>query len=135
MIIEKIDPSRKCFSDYFLDGNILTIGGVEIDLAVEEGDQEAILSFGSCDGVARRGLTPGCSYIADVVIPPRKWATITRPIPENDGDMDTEQQTEVETVAAPLDLETVTLRLWPVVDEAVSATENMTNMEGENNGA
>jgi hypothetical protein len=40
MIIENIDPERKSFSDYSLDGNILTIGGVVIDLTAEEGNKK-----------------------------------------------------------------------------------------------
>ena len=109
---------------------------MEIDLAAEEGDQEKVISFGACNGVVHRGLMPCCTYVADVVIPPRKWeTTITYAQPEGDNETGEESQMATETIAVPLDLETVTLRLWPVVDGAQNETENMTNMEGENNGA
>jgi hypothetical protein len=127
MIIEKIDPERECFNDYFLSGSGLTIGGITIDLAAEQGDQETIITFGSCNGKIHRGLMPCCVYAADVVIPPRRYEY--EEVEGEDG--------ETETIAtpAPLDTESVVLRLWPVVDEAATETENMINMEGENNGA
>jgi hypothetical protein len=135
MIIEKIDPARECYSDYSLDGGILTIGGIEVDLAAEEGDQEVVISFGACNGMVHQGLKPCCTYVADVVIPPRKWETTTRVPEESGGEMEEEPGEATETVAAPLDLDAVTLRLWPVVDEAENETGNTATVEGEENGA
>jgi hypothetical protein len=106
MIIEKIDPSRESFSDYFLDGDSLTIGGVTIDLAAEQGDQEVIITLGRCNGMVHRGLMPCCVYVAEVVIPPRRYESEEA---EGEGG-------EVTTVTTPvpLDAESVVLRLWPV---------------------
>jgi hypothetical protein len=113
MIIEKIDPLRECFSDYFLDGDSLTIGGVIIDLATEQDDQEKIITLGKCNGMVHRGLMPRCVYIAEVVIPPRQYG-----YEEIRGEEDGETKTIVTPV--PLDTESVVLRLWPVVDGAES---------------
>jgi hypothetical protein len=123
MIIEKIDPARESFSDYNIDGTILTLGGVTIDLALEEGDQQVIIQFGSCKGKVHCGLMPCCEHVADVVIPPRKYKTVeidgppqgvTQSSTEEDGEL---PATHTETVPVPLDVESVVLNLWPV-DEA-----------------
>jgi hypothetical protein len=123
LIIENIDPHRKSFKDFSLDGNILTIGDIAIDLAAEEGDQETIITFGSCNEKVHRGLMPSCTYVADVIIPPRKYNVIAL---ENDESENTEEGgggagtsgPKTETIPIPLDPDSVTLRLWPVVDEA-----------------
>jgi hypothetical protein len=129
MIIEKIDPYRKSFDDFSLDANVLTIGGIAIDLAAEEGDQETIITFGSCNGKVHRGLMPCCTYVADVIIPPRKYNAITL---ENDEEENSDgggagtSGPKTETVPIPLDPDSVTLRLWPVVDGAEDIENQMT---------
>jgi hypothetical protein len=111
MIIEKIDPARECFSDYSLSGGSLTIGGVTIDLTTEQGDQEKIITLGRCNGMVHRGLMPCCVYIAEVVIPPRRYE-----YEEVEGEE--EGGTKTITTPVPLDTESVVLRVWPVVDGA-----------------
>jgi hypothetical protein len=112
MIIEKIDPGRESFSDYSLSGDSLTIGGVTIDLAAEQGEQETIINLGRCNGEVHRGLMPCCVYVAEVVIPPRRYEGVDV---EGEGG-------ETQTVAAPVPLDTgsVVLRLWPAAGEAES---------------
>jgi len=127
MIIEKIDPGRECFNDFIPDGYNLTIGGVGIDLASEEGDQEKIITLGSCDGIVHRGLSSRCTYVADIIIPPRKYQSV-----EADDSNEETEGNAPESIALPLDTETVKLRLWPVVDEVESETNQ--TME-ENYGA
>jgi hypothetical protein len=120
MIIEKVDPERECFSDYSLDGNSLTIGGVTIDLELEQDDQETIIILGQCNGMVHRGLMPSCVYVAEAIIPPRRYEY--KEIEEKDGELTTS------VTPLPLDTESVVLRLWPVVNEA----ENENQMEEEN---
>jgi hypothetical protein len=133
MIIEKIDPARESFSDYSIENTILTIAGLTIDLAFEEGDQQVIIQFGSCNGKAHRGLMPRCEHVADVVIPPRKYKTVEVDGPpqgmSHNGENGGEElpATHTETVPAPLDVESVILNLWPV-DE----TRGNTIQEEEN---
>ncbi|MDR2021322.1 MAG: hypothetical protein LBQ14_11225 [Treponema sp.] len=115
MIIEKVDPGREAFSDYSLEEAILTIGGIEVDLSAEQGDQEAVITFAICNGEVRRGMMPCCEYVADVIIPPRKYDPVEV---ENErggnAKEDEEPATRTESVPVPLDLDSVTLRLWPV---------------------
>jgi hypothetical protein len=115
MIIEKVDPAREAFSDYSLEEAILTVGGIEVDLAAERGDQEAVITFAICDGKVRRGMMPCCEYVADVIIPPRKHDLAEA---ENErggnGKADEEPATRTESVPVPLNLDSVMLRLWPV---------------------
>jgi hypothetical protein len=133
MIIEKIDPARTSFSDYSVEGTMLTIAGLTIDLALEEGDQQVIIRFGSCQGRVHRGLMPCCEHIADIVIPPRKYQPVEVDGPPpgamyNGVNEDEElPETHTETVPVPLDTESVVLSLWPV-DE----TRGETNQEEEN---
>jgi hypothetical protein len=135
MIIEKIDPARESFSDYSIENTMLTIAGLTIDLALEEGDQQAIIQFGSCNGKVHRGLMPCCEHVADVVIPPRKYETVEVDGPpqgmSHDGMNEGEEApaTHTETVPAPLDVESVLLNLWPV-DETRGET-----IQEEENGA
>jgi hypothetical protein len=135
MIIEKIEPARESFSDYSIENTILTIAGLTIDLALEEGDQQVIIQFGSCNGKVHRGLMPCCEHVADVVIPPRRYETVEVDGPpqgmSHDGMNEGEElpATHTDTVPAPLDVESVVLNLWPV-----NETRDETIQE-EGNGA
>jgi hypothetical protein len=117
LIIEQIDPSRDSFSEYSLAGTVLNVGGVVVDLAEEEGDQEVIISFGKCNGMVHRGLMPCCVYVAEVLIPPRKYETIEVDGPPEgmlgddvEGDV---PATHTEVVPVPLDVNSVVFKVWP----------------------
>jgi hypothetical protein len=131
MIIEKVDPSRESFADFNLDGTILTIADVTIDLAIEESDQQAIIQFGCCKGKVHRGLMPCCEHVADVIIPPREYQTVEVDGPPQGTTSVREGEelpaTHTETVPVPLDTESVTLNLWPLGDMQIE-----TNQEEEN---
>ncbi|GHV79805.1 hypothetical protein AGMMS49944_15960 [Spirochaetia bacterium] len=145
MIIEKIDPARESFSDFILEGTILTIGGVTIDLALEEGDQQVIIPFGSCEGKVHRGLMACCEHVADVVIPPRKYTTVEVDGPPQgtaQGGISENEElpaTHTETVPVPLDPESVVLKSWPIVnegqDEINRQDQAANNQEVEENGS
>jgi len=129
MIIEKIDPAREIFSDYSIENTKLTIADITIDLVLEEGDQQVIIQFGSCDGKVHRGLMPRCEHVADVVIPPRKYETVEVDGPPQgmSGEDDELPATHTEIVPAPLDVESVILSLWPVDEtqgKAIQEEEN-----------
>jgi hypothetical protein len=134
MIIKKIDPARESFSDYSIDDTILTIAGVTIDLALEEGDQQVIIQFGSCQGEVHRGLMPYCTHVADVVIPPRKHQTVEVEDPTQGmahggiGENGELPATHTEMSPAPLDVESVVLNLWPIGEtqgETIQEEENV----------
>jgi hypothetical protein len=138
MIVEKVDPSREAFSDYSLDGMVLTIAGIPVNLEEEQGDQEVIITFASCDGTVHRGMMPCCQYAADVIIPPRKYETVEVAEPGsgtsgsggNKKGSGEEPETHTESVPVLLDLDSVTLRLWPVVEQ-----DGAVHQQGENNAA
>ena len=126
MIIEKVDADRECFGDYALDGTVLTVGGIAVDLCAEQEDQEVIITFAAKDGVMRRGWMPCCNYVAEVLIPPKKYESVEVPSDDkpDDGDKDESEDggglgkgTQFESVTLPLDVNAVTLRLWPIVEE------------------
>jgi hypothetical protein len=122
MIIEKIDPARESLGGYSLEGDTLHIGGVTLNLSEEQEDQEKIITLGSCDGAVHRGLMPCCTYAADVIIPPRRYA-----LHETGGEGG---ETETESAPVPLDTESVVLRLWPIAGEAGEINHSM-DMEEE----
>jgi hypothetical protein len=121
MIVEKVDPVREAFNDYSLEKAMLTVGGIEVDLAAEQGDQEVIITFASCNGRVYRGMMTCCEYVADVIIPPRKYDLVEV---ENEGE---ESNTYTGSVPIPLDLDSVTLKLWPVLDRGENEEQGDTS--------
>jgi hypothetical protein len=127
MIVQKIDPDREAFSDYSLEDAILTVGGIAVDLSAEQGDQEVVITFSDHNGMIHRGMTPCCKYVAEVIIPPRKYEVAEAEGPpantfagkDNEGD---EPETHTETVPVPLDLDSVVLNLWPVDNDGHEET-------------
>jgi hypothetical protein len=139
MIIEKVDPIREVFSDFSAEGTVLKISGVTVDLATEESDQEVIISFGTCNGMVHRGLKPCCQHVADVIIPPRRYEAVEVDGPPpgtmetaltTNGDDAEVPETHIETVPLPLNMDAVTLKLWPIVDESQGEVNEVE--EGEN---
>ena len=117
MIIKKVDPARKSFGDYALDGTALTVGNLTVDLAAEEKDQWVLILFCQCNGMVHRGLMdmPGCRYVAEASIPPRRYETVEVDGPPEGWDGDGEPpETHQERVAVPLDVNAVVLKAWPV---------------------
>jgi hypothetical protein len=133
MIIEKVDPAREAFNNYSLEEAILTIGGIAVDLEAEQEDQEVIITFSDHNGMIHRGMMPCCNYVAEVLIPPRRYETVEAEGPPtstfsgngNEGDEE-EPVTHMETVLVPLDLDSVILKLWP----AEYDRQEETNMVG-----
>ena len=121
MIIEKVDQNRESFGEYTLDEGILTIADIPVDLRAEQGDQEVILTFSRCGGQVQRGMMPCGEYVADVIIPPRVYETVD--IADTPGSATADEASEeeprihTERVLVTLDLNTVILRLWPIVTE------------------
>jgi hypothetical protein len=139
MILEKVDSSREAFSDYSLEGTVLTIAGIPVNLEEEQDEQEVIITFAACNGKVHRGMMPCCTYVADIIIPPRKYETVEVEGPgsgtagggntpaKGDGEG---PETHRESVPVPLDMDSVTLKLWPVMEQSET-----THQQGENNGS
>ena len=112
MIIERVDQQvgqQDVFRDYRLDGKVLTIGGIAVDLEAEQGDQQIIITFACCGGTIHRGMMSCGKYAAEVLIPPRRYETVE--VVEEVSEA--EQRTHIESVPVPLDIDCVTLKLWP----------------------
>ena len=112
MIIQKVDPDRVCFEDYSLEGKILMVAGIAIDLEAEQRDEERVLVFSRCNGEVHRGMMGDCcEYAAEVVIPQRRYEPVE--VPNEDGDGE-EPATHMEMAPVPLDVESVVVKLWPM---------------------
>jgi hypothetical protein len=132
MIIQKVDPAREAYSDYSLEGTVLTIGGITVELEREQEEQEVIITFSDHNGMIHRGMMPCCTYVAEVVIPPRRYETVEVDGPPSnafsgDGKEGEEGPVQhMETVPVLLDLDSVILKLWPVEHDRQEGG----NMEG-----
>jgi hypothetical protein len=118
MIIQKVDPAREAFSDYSLEGAVLTIGGIAVDLETAQEDQEVIIPFSNHNGKIHQGMMPCCTYVAEVVIPPRRYEimeAIRHPIKVSSGEENGDEvlAAHTETTPVPIDVDSVVLKLWP----------------------
>lgn len=98
------------YADYQLADGVLTIADKSIDLRQEQQDSQVIID-----------IKDGEAFVANIEIPPKKYREV-----EIKGRGISEEGMSTEYVAEELDIEAVTLILWPVVDE-----ENNTIKEGE----
>jgi hypothetical protein len=127
MIVERVDKKRECFSDYTLQEGVLTIGGIPIDLQGEQQDQEVIITFCRCGTVVHRGMMPCCDYVAEVIIPPRKYQSVEvedTPGENTEGEEgEREAKRHTESVVEELDLDAVVMKLWPFETECEQENE------------
>jgi hypothetical protein len=138
MIVENVDPSREAFSDYSLEGTVLTIAGIAVNLEEEQDEQEVIIAFAACDGKVHRGMMPCCQYVAEVLIPPRKYETMEVDGPPANAMRDDEDEapdTHTETMPVPFDLDSVTLKLWPIENQSEADHQMMELKEEGENGS
>jgi hypothetical protein len=94
-------------SDYVLEGSMLTIAGVNIDLASRQSDVATTVDL-TVDrtGAVTEGLSG--SYVASVVIPPRQYQLV------DSGEIDVDGEPIIERQPLPLNVGAVLLFLWPV---------------------
>jgi hypothetical protein len=103
------------------DETLLKVGAgediVEIDLAERQGDSEAVIDICRCAS----GLMEGAcgSYVLSVEIPPRRYREETGDTQDMSG---SEEVTGTIFVPEPLDMASVTIRLW--TDEAEAEETN-----------
>ncbi|MCD6526989.1 MAG: hypothetical protein J7K75_08390 [Desulfuromonas sp.] len=94
-------------SDYALDGSVLTVAGVAIDLAARQADVTAMVDLtADHNGVVAEGLAG--SYVASVVIPPRQHRFV------DSGELGFDDQPVMSRQALPLNVAAVQLFLWPM---------------------
>lgn len=106
MIVEKVDPTREVTTDIQLDGTLLSVAGVKINLEEEEADSQVLITVSRHEGVATRQSVAGGEYIADIIIPPRRYEPVE--------DIGEDGEIKTESVPIPVDTNSVVLRLWPI---------------------
>lgn len=104
-MIRMVEGSAVAPYDLDEETKVLTVAGVEIDLAAAEADCQTILNVTNNGGTPVLGLSGKNGYIADVEIPPRRYETV-----EEEG-ADGEPTTK--SAPVPLDTKSVVLKLWP----------------------
>lgn len=104
MIITSLNEGPK--ADYSLNGTVLTIHGVAIDLAARQQDVQTVVdvSIGSDLNSAAEGV--GAWYVATIVVPPREYELV------DSGQTDENGNPIMIPQALPLDMSKVELRLW-----------------------
>ncbi|GEA17482.1 AAA family ATPase [Moorella sp. E306M] len=104
MIITHLNEGPK--AEYSLNGTVLTVHGVSVDLAARQRDVQTVIdiSLGSDFATAAEGT--GAWYVATIVIPPREYDLVdTGQVDENGNPVMTPEP-------KPLDMNKVELRLW-----------------------
>jgi len=142
MTIQKVDPNREAFSDYQLVEKTLTIAGISVDLEAEQEDQEKVITFTRCGktgNIVRGMVMPCCQYLAEIIIPPRKYEEVEvedEPVtpPKGKPKGDEEVTTHTEIIPLPLDIESVIFRTWPVEAQEETNSEEETDSESEGEG-
>lgn len=85
------------YAEYRLEDGVLYISGEEINLSKNQEDSQVILDIKS-DG----------AFVASIEIPPKKYFEAGTKLSENGTE-------EIIWEAVELDIEAVTLHLWPIV--------------------
>lgn len=94
---------------FSLQGTVLTVDGVSIDLATRQRDVQTVIDISRGRDLQTAAEGVGAWYIATVVIPPRQY----RLVETEDGGVSLEP--------LPIDLSQVELRLW-ALPQTLSAT-------------
>ena len=108
MIVIKLQPEP--FVDWLLDGALLSIGDIVLDLEEEQQDSQTIIDICDKDGELVKGL--GDAYVATIVIPPAQYQLVETGIDE-------EGNSVYENEKLPIDTESVQLILWQYKKEEV----------------
>lgn len=96
-------------AEFHLDGTVLTIQGVQIDLAVRQKDTETVVTVSLDRDLKTAVEGVGAWYVATIVIPPRAYKTVETTGPDG--------QPAQELQPLPLDLDQVELRLWALPNQ------------------
>jgi len=108
MIVIELQPEP--FVNWSLDGTLLSVGDIVLDLEEEQQDSQAIIDICEKDGKLVKGL--GDTYVATVVIPPAQYQLVETGI-------DGEGNPIYENEKLPIDTESVQLILWQYKKEEV----------------
>lgn len=98
MIVTHLNSGRK--AEFTVDGTVLTIGSLSIDLAERQTDVQRIIDVCLDNGYTTIQEGVGAWYVATIIIPPREYQLV-----KNDDD-------ETSIVPTSLDVSKVEIRLW-----------------------
>lgn len=98
MIVTHLNSGRK--AEFTVDGTVLTIGSLSIDLQERQGDVQRVIDVCLDTTYATIQEGVGAWYVATIIIPPRKYQLV-----ENDNG-------ETSIVPMSLDMPKVEIRLW-----------------------
>ena len=98
MIVTHLNSGRK--AEFTIDGTVLTIGSLSIDLAERQTDVQRIIDVCLDYGYTTLQEGVGAWYVATVIVPPQEYQLV-----ENESG-------ETNVVPTPLDTGKVEIRLW-----------------------
>lgn len=98
MIVTHLNSGRK--AEFTVDGTVLTIGNLSIDLAKRQTDVQQVIDICLDNGYTTMKEGVGAWYVATVIIPPKEYQIV-----ENESG-------ETNVVPMPLDMRKVEIRLW-----------------------
>jgi hypothetical protein len=108
MIITELQPEP--FVNWSLDGTLLSVGNIMLDLKEEQQDSQTIINICEKYGELIKGL--GDVYVAVVVIPPAQYQLV-------EAGADEEGNPIYENERLPIDTNSVQLVLWQYEKEEV----------------
>jgi hypothetical protein len=113
MIVKKLGKETDRYADFSVEGNAITFADqLVIDLEEEEQDDEVNIPVCSNGTEYHRDLHPDCAYVAQIIIPPRKYDIDY--VDEENKETGKFESKEVK-LPIPFDVENVVLRLWPIL--------------------
>lgn len=98
MIVTHLNSGRK--AEFTVDGTVLTIGSLSIDLQERQGDVQRVIDVCLDTTYATIQEGVGAWYVATIIIPPREYQLV-----KNDNG-------ETSIVPTSLDVSKVEIRLW-----------------------
>lgn len=104
MIITSASGGQK--ANYSLNGTVLTVGDVSIDLQERQKDVQKVIDICLDNQLEtmREGL--GAWYVANIIIPPKQYTI------QPSGEKDENDNDIMKEVEMPIDTSQVELRLW-----------------------
>jgi len=104
MIITSLNEGPKV--DYSVDGTVLTIQGIAIDLTARQRDVQNVMDVSLGADLTNAAEGVGAWYVATIVIPPREYELV------DSGQVDEQGYPIMVPQVLPLDMSKVELRLW-----------------------
>lgn len=104
MIITHLIEGPK--ADYSVNGTVLTVHGVAIDLAARQRDVQTVIDVSLSSDLATVVEGVGAWYVATIVVPPQEYDLV------DSGQTDENGNPVMILQALPLDMSKVELRLW-----------------------